>query len=73
MLERLQLALQHVDEVPPDIQRDIAEQIEAWTLPANDQQSVFGSVLLPDDYDEIEDVLKARHEVPPSPPLEEVW
>lgn len=34
MIERLQRAMEHIDELPPDVQEEIAALIEEWAEPA---------------------------------------
>ena len=72
IVERLQQALLHVEELPPEAQIDLAEQIELWMTPEEDWRSLLGAVKLPDSFDEIDEVLRARHEVSPSPPVEDM-
>lgn len=36
MIERLQRALKHVEELPPEVQEQLAEQIEEWTEPLDE-------------------------------------
>lgn len=42
MIERLQRALEHVDELPPDVQEEIATLIEEWAEPAEMALSANG-------------------------------
>lgn len=69
MIERLQRALQHIDDLPLQEQELVAQQIEAWSATYVDWRALIGSVTLPDDFDEVDEVLKARHEVMPSLPI----
>jgi hypothetical protein len=71
MIERLQRALEHIDELPTPIQEELAEQIEQYLEPFDlPKGSLAGSMPdLPDDTEEI--LLRWRREVPPTPPLDE--
>ena len=71
MIARLRRALEHIDELPPELQDEIAEQIEAYTEPlALPAGSLAGSMPdLPDDAEET--LLRWRREVPPTPPMDE--
>ncbi len=71
MIERLQRALKHVEELSPEAQEDLAQQIEEMTEPlAMSAGSLAGSMPdLPDDAEET--LLRWRHETPPTPPLDE--
>ncbi len=71
MIQRLHQALQHIDELPPQAQEEIAQRIEEWTGKPSDWRSLIGSVLLPEDFDEVDAILRARHETAPSPPIED--
>ena len=71
MIARLRRALEHVDELPPDIQEEIAEQIEQHVGLSESTQHWDRSLAgvwsdLPDDMEET--LLRWRHEAPPSPP-----
>jgi hypothetical protein len=71
MITRLQRALEHVEELPPEIQEEIAEQIEAYTeaLPVA-PGTLAGS--MPDIPDDAEDtLLRWRREVAPTLPMGE--
>jgi hypothetical protein len=39
MIERLQHALEHVDELSPEAQEELAQQIEELTIPAGEELS----------------------------------
>ncbi len=71
MTERLQRALQRINEVAPDQQDEIAAIIEDALAPALDLPSYAGAIagMLPDDAEET--MLRMRREAPPSPPIEE--
>lgn len=71
MTARLQQALQHIDEVSPEQQDEIAAIIEDALAPYLAIPSYAGSIagLLPDDAEE--ELLQLRRASPPSPPLEE--
>lgn len=71
MIERLQRALEHVEELSPPVQEEIAAQIEQYLEPLDvPAGSLAGSMPdLPDDAEET--LLRWRHESPPSPPLDE--
>ena len=75
MTERLYQALQHIEEIPTELQDDLATQIEQLLAPFTDRVSRFlRSFLgimpdLPDDMEE--ELLRRRREVPPTPPMEE--
>jgi hypothetical protein len=74
MIERLQRALDHVDELPEDMQEQLAEIIEEHTEPASvPPGSLAGSWGdLPDTFDEMLDELdRIRHASQPTPPLDE--
>jgi len=71
MIERLARALEHVEELPDEIQTELAEQIEQYAtllhLPAGSLAGCMPD--LPDDAEEIR--MRRRHEVPPTPPIGE--
>lgn len=71
MIERLQRALEHVDELSPDEQEDIAQLIEERTESLGiPEGSLAGSMPdLPDDTEET--LLRWRRESSPTPPLDE--
>lgn len=66
MIERLQRALEHVDELPPAIQEELAEYIEQNVEPLDvPAGSLAGSMPdLPDDIEET--LLRMRHKAPRS-------
>lgn len=71
MIERLQRALGHVDELPPAIQEELAQYIEQNIEPLDvPAGSLSGS--MPDLPDDMEETLsRMRHEVPPTPLMDE--
>lgn len=71
MIERLQRALEHVDELSPAIQEELAEYIEQNIEPLDmPVGSLAGSMPdLPDDMEET--LFRMRHEVPPKPLMDE--
>ena len=74
MIERLQHALDHVVELPADLQEQLAEIIEQHTepleVPAGSLAGAWSD--LPDTFDEMLDALdRIRHASPPTPPLDE--
>jgi hypothetical protein len=74
MIERLQRALEHLDELSPEFQDHLAELIEEHTESASvPPESLAGAWSdLPDTFDEMLDALdQIRHASPPTPPIEE--
>ena len=87
MIERLQRALEHIEELSPAAQEDLAQQIEEMTEhPLVTQDAASESNLPPSvqralalggawsdlqDDDEFAFFDRIRHETPPSPPLED--
>jgi hypothetical protein len=70
MIERLQEALKRIDEVPPEVQADLATIIEDQLAPHIDLPFYAGAITgMPDDAEEV--LIRWRHEVPPTPPIEE--
>ncbi len=70
MIERLHRALQHIDEVPPEVQEDLASIIEEQLAPHIDLPSYAGAITgMPDDAEEV--LMHWRHESPPALPIEE--
>lgn len=71
MTERLQQALQHIEEMSPEEQDEIANIIEDSLTPSFDALTYAGAIagMLPDNAEE--ELLRLRREAPPSPPLEE--
>ena len=74
MIDRLVRALEHVEELPEDVQEELAEQIEQyWHEPsgsvsnAHKLAGVWSD--LPDDMEET--LLRWRREAPPTPPIDE--
>jgi hypothetical protein len=72
MIERLQRALAHVEQLSPEAQEELAEHIEQYieppTVPIG---SLAGSMPDLPDEDEFEVFERMRHETQPSPPMEE--
>jgi hypothetical protein len=69
---RLQQAIQRLREIPPLQQDEIARLIEGQLIPAPAiiLPSYAGSMPdLPDDFEE--ELMRRRHEVPPTPPMNE--
>ena len=67
MIERLQRAFEHIDELSPDVQEQIAQIIEENSAPtAKQPQNLAGAWSnLPDTFDEMLDALdRMRHENP---------
>jgi hypothetical protein len=54
MIERLQRALERVDEIPPEVQEAIADQIERYIEPLDTSAGAFAGSMpdLPDDAEE---------------------
>lgn len=74
MIERLQRALEHVGELPPDMQEQLAEIIEQHTEAPNIPPDRLAGAWsdLPDTFDEMLDALdRIRHSSPPTPPMDE--
>ena len=74
MIERLHRALEHVDELPPELQEQLVEIIEQHTEPVDmPLESLAGAWSdLPDTFDEMLDALdEIRHASPPTPPMDE--
>lgn len=71
MIERLQRAMEHIEEVSPEIQEQLAAIIEQNTEPPEvGSDSLAGSMPdLPDDM--VETLLRLRREAPPTPPMDE--
>ncbi|HKV83303.1 MAG TPA: hypothetical protein VJN88_02025 [Ktedonobacterales bacterium] len=69
MIERLQRALEHVDEIPPEIQEAIADQIEQYIEPLDMPAGALAGSMpdLPDDAEET--LLRWRRESVATPPL----
>lgn len=63
MIERLARALEHIEELPDDMQEELAEQIEQFVEPARlPTGNLAGS--MPDLPDELEEtILRWRHAV----------
>lgn len=90
MIERLQRALEHVEDLSPEAQLELAQQIEALSSPFDDlptlhtmpadealPQSVRVALALggawsdSQDDDEFVAFERMRHEVAPTPPMDE--
>lgn len=71
MIERLQRALEHIEELPIHEQEEIAEQIEQYLEPLGVATgNLAGSMPdLPDDTQEI--LLRMRRDSQPSAPVDE--
>jgi hypothetical protein len=71
MIERLQRAFEHIEELSPEEQEEIAELIEQRIEPLDvPLGSLAGSMPdLPDDAEVT--LLRWRREAPPTPPMEE--
>jgi hypothetical protein len=74
MIERLARALEHIDEVPVDVQQELAEEIEQYSqqphVGASRARRLAGAWSdLPDDMEDT--LLRWRREVPPTPPIED--
>lgn len=67
---RLQQAIQRLQDIPPFQQDEIARLIEAQLIPTTILPSYAGSMPdLPEDFEE--ELMRRRHEVPPTPPMDE--
>ncbi len=67
---RLQQAIQRLQELPSLQQDEIARLIEGQLVPATILPSYAGSMPdLPDDFEE--EMMRRRHDVPPTPLLDE--
>jgi hypothetical protein len=90
VIERLRRALDHIEELTPEAQLELARQIEALSAPLEDLPTLEGMVAdpsLPQSVrvalalggawsdlqgdDEFAYFDRVRHEVPPSPPVDE--
>lgn len=70
LIPRLQQAIQRLDDIPLEQQNEIARMIEEQLAPATILPSYAGSMPdLPDDFEE--ELMRRRHEVPPTPPMDE--
>lgn len=71
MIERLQRAMEHIEEVSPEIQEQLAAIIEENTEPLETAAANLAGSMpdLPDDM--VETLLRMRREVPPTPPMDE--
>ncbi len=76
VVERLQRALQHIDELTPDEQEDVAEQILTFAGKVEPRGAralrLIGAWanMQPDDMDET--ILRWRRETPPTPPIDDL-
>jgi hypothetical protein len=73
MIERLQKAMQQIDEIPLELQDQIAELIESAAPSSISQRTdhYFGIWKDLDTDDMLGELDRLRHEVPPTPLLEE--
>lgn len=74
MIDRLHRALEHIDELPPELQEQLAEIIEQHTESVDFPVSALAGAWsdLPDTFDEMLDTLDdIRHASPPTPPVDE--
>jgi len=70
MIERLQRAMQRINEIPNEVQEDLATIIEDHLAPHIDLPSYAGAIPgMPDDAEEV--LMRWRHEVLPTPPIDE--
>jgi hypothetical protein len=72
MIDRLHRALEHIDELSPDLQEQLAEIIEQHTAPLEMSVTSLAGAWgdLPDTFDEMLDALdQIRHANPPTPPI----
>lgn len=71
MIERLQRALDRIEDLPETVQEEVAELLEQFTEPYDiPAGSLAGSMPdLPDDAEET--LLRWRHESVPTPPMDE--
>jgi hypothetical protein len=71
MIERLQRALEHLEELSPQLQEELAEHIEQYLEPLDMPNGILaGSMLdLPDNIEET--LLRWRRETPPTRPIDE--
>ncbi len=70
MIDRLQRALQRVNDLPTDVQEQLAEQIEDLLPIQEGAREYFGGSMpdIPEDAEET--LLRMRHAVPPSKPID---
>jgi hypothetical protein len=74
MIERLQRAIEHIEELSSDVQEQLAEIIEQHTAPRDiPPKGLVGAWSdLPDTFDEMLDTLERnRHASAPTPPTDE--
>jgi hypothetical protein len=72
MIERLQRALELIDELTPDVQEQIAQIIEANAASSAKQDLAGAWSDLPDTFDEMLEALdRIRLESSPTPPTDE--
>ncbi len=70
LTDRLQQAIQRLQDIPPFQQDEIARLIEGQLVPATILPSYAGSMPdLPDNFEE--ELMRRRHEVPPTPLMSE--
>jgi hypothetical protein len=77
--ERLHRALAKIEQLPPEAQDELAEQLELWTepiqtFPASRSRKRVAGIWRDraDLADMIEELERLRHEAPPTPPLEDL-
>jgi hypothetical protein len=77
--ERLHRALEQIEHLPPEVQDELAEQLELWTAAAQQSPTPYPMKQLAGMWrqraelsDMIEALERLRHEVPPTPPLEDL-
>lgn len=90
MIERLQRALDHIEDLSPEAQLEVARQIEALSAPLEETPDMEGMAVDPSlpqsvqvalalggawsdlqDDDEFAYFDRIRHEVAPTPPMDE--
>ena len=73
MIDRLARALEHVEDLPEEVQEELAEHIEQYVEPMPllpPTVSLAGSMPdLPEDLEET--ILRWRHATPPTPSMDE--
>ena len=70
MTDRLQKALLHINELPAEMQDEVAGQIEDMLSPRIDLPTYAGAIPdLPDDMEE--ELMRRRRQSTPTPPLAE--
>jgi hypothetical protein len=74
MVDRLARAIQHVNELPEAVQEEIALHIEELLTPISETNTIQDFAGIWQDLqgdDEFAALDRMRHEVPPTPPIEE--